>query len=80
MAYWPMPHREQGFYESVRKLLAARGGIYPLYLTGLDDEFQRQEHFSFTATDAVLDYLDTQHFREADWEEVLQAELLGEHF
>src|SRR5690242_4789283 len=28
MAYWPMPHREKGFYESVRTLLAARGGIF----------------------------------------------------
>ena len=54
-----------------------RGGIFPRYLTGLDEEFRRQEYLSFSATDAVLDYLDTQHFREADWEEVLQAELLA---
>ena len=77
MAYWPMPQREKGFYESVRALLAARGGIYPRYLTGLDDEFRRQQHFSFSAVDAVLDYLDTQHFREAVWEEVVQSELLA---
>jgi len=77
MAYWPMPHREKGFYESVRTLLKSRGGIFPRYLTGLDEELERQEYFSFSATDAVLDYLDTQHFREADWERVLQAELLA---
>ena len=77
MAYWPMPHREKGFYECVRSLLAARGGIFPRYLTGLDEELARQEYFSFSATDAVLDYLDTQYFREDDWQEVLQAELLA---
>jgi uncharacterized protein YbcC (UPF0753/DUF2309 family) len=77
MAYWPMPHREKGFYESVRMLLRPRGGIFPRYLTGLYEELDRQEYFSFSATDAVLDYLDTLHFREADWNAVLQAELLA---
>ena len=77
MAYWPMPQREKGFYESVRALLGRRGGIFPRYLAGLDDEFQRQEYFSFTATDSVLDYLDTQRFHETNWEDVLQAELIA---
>src|SRR5689334_3217777 len=77
MAYWPMPNREKGFYESVRTLLAPRGGIFPRYLTGLDEELERQQYFSFSATDAVLDYLDTQHFGEADWMGVLRAELLA---
>jgi uncharacterized protein YbcC (UPF0753/DUF2309 family) len=77
MSYWPMPLREKGFYASVRTLLAQRGGIFPIYLTGLDEEFQRQEYFAFSATDAVLDYLDSLHFREADWENVLLAELLA---
>jgi uncharacterized protein YbcC (UPF0753/DUF2309 family) len=77
MTYWPMPQRQKGFYESVRALLAPRGGIFPLYLTGLDQELDRQAYFSFSASDAVLDYLDTQHFPEAEWEQVLQAELLA---
>ncbi len=77
MAYWPMPHREKGFYESVRTLLAQGCGIFPQYLTGLDEEFARQEYFAFSATDAVLDYLDTQYFQEAEWESVLQSELLA---
>ena len=77
MAYWPMPHREQGFYKSVRALLRPRGGIFPRYLTGLYEELDRQEYFSFSATDAVLDYLDTLHFREAAWETLLRAELLA---
>ena len=77
MAYWPMPNREQGFYASVRTLLSQPGGMFPQYLTGLDEEFRRQEYFSFSATDAVLDYLDTQCFQGTDWENVLQAELLA---
>jgi uncharacterized protein YbcC (UPF0753/DUF2309 family) len=76
-AYWPMPHRDHGFYESVRMLLAQRGGVFPKYLAGLDDEFQRQQHLSFSASDAVLDYLDKQCYHEAVWPELLQAELLA---
>jgi uncharacterized protein len=77
MTYWPMPNRERGFYASVRMLLAASGGIFPLYLTGLDEEFDRQAFLSFSAADAVLDYLDTRHFSEQVWEEVLKDELLA---
>jgi len=76
-AYWPMPNREKGFYESVRILLSRRGGIFPKYLVGLDDEFRRQEHLSFSAADAVLDCLDGQSVREAEWPEILEAELLA---
>jgi len=76
-AYWPMPKREKGFYESVRTLFSQRGGIFPRYLVGLDDEFRRQERLSFSAADAVLDSLDSQSLREADWPEILQAELLA---
>ncbi len=77
MAYWPMPLRERGFYESVRTLIGQRGCIFPKYLSGLDEEFRRQEYFSFSAADSVLDYLDTQRFKESEWEEVLRAELLA---
>ncbi|PWU12637.1 MAG: DUF2309 domain-containing protein [Terriglobia bacterium] len=77
IAYWRMPGREQGFYRSVRTLLSQPGGIFPRYLTGLDEEFRRQEYFSFSAADAVLDCLDSQCFREADWPDVLAAELLA---
>ena len=77
LAYWSMPHREQGFYASVRTLLSQPGGMFPRYLTGLDEEFRRQEYFAFSPTDAVLDYLDSSYFHEADWENVLQSELLA---
>jgi hypothetical protein len=72
-----MPNREKGIYESVRMLLARRGGILPRYLVGLDEEFRRQENLSFSAADAVLDFLDCRSFEEAEWPEILQAELLA---
>ena len=77
MAYWPMPNRERGFYQSVRAMLSLRGGMYPRYLTGLDQELRRQERLSFTAEDAVLDYLDSQKAAEEDWSSLLQAELFA---
>jgi uncharacterized protein YbcC (UPF0753/DUF2309 family) len=76
-AYWPMPNREAGFYESTRKLFSGRGGMFPKYLVGLDEEFRRQERLSFSAADAVLDYLDSQRFQETDWPEILEMELLA---
>jgi len=75
-AYWPMPNRENGFYQSVRMLLSGRGGIFPKYLVGLDEEFRRQQHHSFSAADAVLDYLDSSSFDESEWPGILRAELL----
>ena len=76
-AYWPMPNREKGFYECVRTLFSQRGGVFPKYLVGLDDEFRKQERLSFSAAHAVLDYLDNQSLREAEWPEILQGELLA---
>jgi uncharacterized protein YbcC (UPF0753/DUF2309 family) len=77
MAYWTMPCRNQGFYSSVRTLLSRPFGIFPLYLTGLDEEFCRQERLLFSAGDAVIDYLDSHHINEADWAGVLHEELLA---
>src|SRR5437764_5911192 len=77
IAYWPMPKRELGFYKSVRTLLSQAGCIFPRYLTSLDDEFRRQECLSFSAADAVLDYLDCHGFPQADWHKILQAESLA---
>ncbi len=76
-AYWPMPHRDRGLYESVRMLLAQHGGVFPKYLAGLDDEFQRQQHLGFSASDAVLDCLDKLQYRESMWPGLIQDELLA---
>jgi uncharacterized protein YbcC (UPF0753/DUF2309 family) len=43
----------------------------------LNEEFRRQAHYGFSATDAVLDCLYGQCYKESDWEEVIQAELLA---
>ena len=57
---------------------AQRGGIFPRYLARPGRRVpDGRQHLSFSAADAVLDYLDTQYFREAEWEDVLQAELLA---
>lgn len=77
MAYWRMPQREKGFYASARSLLSQPWGMLPQYLLGLDHEFQRQARLSFSAEDAVLDYLDSSDVREDAWEKVLQSELLA---
>ncbi len=77
MAYWSMPHREKGFYASVRTLLSQPRGVLPRYLKGLDEEFRRQEHLAFSAADAVLDYLDSERVHESTWESVLRSELLA---
>jgi uncharacterized protein YbcC (UPF0753/DUF2309 family) len=76
-AYWPMPNREKGFYESVRMLFSRNGAIFPKYLVGLDDEFKKQERLSWSAEDAIVDCLDSQSFPEAEWPEIVQAELLA---
>lgn len=76
-AYWPMPNREKGLYASARTLFAGRGGVFPKYLVGLDDEFRRQQRLSFSAAEAVLDSLEHLSVQEADWPESLQAELLA---
>lgn len=76
-AYWPMAGREKGFYQSVRTLFSCRGGMFPKYLVGLGDEFRKQECLCFSASDAVLDYLDNQPFQEDEWPEILQTELLA---
>jgi hypothetical protein len=77
MTYWPMPHRKNGFYECTRELLALRGGLFPLYLTGLDEEFRRQSSLALSAAGAVLDYLDAGDFAEAEWDDVVRTELLA---
>lgn len=77
MAYWSMPHRENGFYASVRTLLSKPGGIFPRHLIGLDEEFRRQDSLGFAAVDAVLSYLDSERVNETEWERVFLTELLA---
>ena len=77
LAEGPWPNRAAGFYESVRKLFAQGGCLFPRYLRGLDQEFARQQALAFSSTDAVLDYLDALGLSESEWQSALQAELLA---
>jgi uncharacterized protein YbcC (UPF0753/DUF2309 family) len=77
MAYWSMPHREEGFYASVRTLLSQPGAVLPRYMQGLDEEFRGQKRLEFSSADSVLDYLDSERVHASDWERVLRTELLA---
>src|SRR5579863_1089326 len=68
LAYWSMPNRERGFYESVRMLFAPGGCLFPRYLRGLDEEFARQESRGLSSTDAVLECLEAMGLAETEWE------------
>ena len=77
IAYWPMPMRNMGFLRAVRLLLSQPGAVYPEYLEQLGKEFRRQAENDLDATDVVVEMLGRFGVPEADWEAVLQAELLA---
>ena len=79
MAYWPMPHREQGFYESVRTLLGQPRRHFPALsarpgrrvpAAGAPCPSRRRMPCSITSTRS-------QFQRGRLWDEVMQAELLA---
>lgn len=74
MSYWPMPGREEGFYLTVRKLLAQPGALYPKNLAGIDDEFRAQAARGLTAEDVIIEYLGPV---QNTWEPALLEELLA---
>ncbi|MBL8176605.1 MAG: DUF2309 domain-containing protein [Bryobacterales bacterium] len=77
LAYWPMPHRELGFYQAIRKLLTQPFFIEPDGLGGLRRAFQRQAENNADATRVVLDMLDSLAVPQPQWEPFLQSELLA---
>jgi len=77
LAYWPMPHRELGFYESIRKLLIQPCFVEPNGLGGLRRAFLEQAESKADATRVVLDLLDALGIPEAEWESYLEGELLA---
>ena len=77
MAYWSLPHRDEGFYACVRTLFSLPVALLPRYLKGLDEEFRRHKQLAFSATDAILDYLDAEGVDESDWDSVFRTELLA---
>ncbi len=77
LSYWPMPEREAGFYQSVRKLMAQPGSVLPALLSGLDAAFQLQAEKRKTAAEVVLGCLHKFGVPPAAWEALLTAELLA---
>jgi uncharacterized protein YbcC (UPF0753/DUF2309 family) len=81
-AYWPMPRREEGFYQTVRDLFSHQGqqSIYRFlpeerYLTGLGREFSSQAERKLTAGEAILEILAGFKVDVTECEEVIEAEL-----
>ncbi len=76
-SYWPMPLREEGFYKSVRALIAQPGLLPPDLLVGLKQTFERQERRQMKADEVVLDCLNKFAAPQSEWELLLTAELLA---
>lgn len=77
LSYWPMPLREKGFYQSVRKLMAQPGLLPPALLDGLKNAFERQDAERKTSAGVVLDCLRIFGVPQSEWESVITAELLA---
>ena len=78
MAYWSMPHREQGFYASVRTLLSQPWRHVPPISDGFGRRVSPARAFRLLGrrmrfwTTSMLEL-----FHESDWENVLRSELLA---
>jgi uncharacterized protein YbcC (UPF0753/DUF2309 family) len=77
MAYWPMPNRQQGFYHCVRQLLSQGWAVFPEHLESLGNEFRRQSEAGMDSQIVVITTLDQFGVAEADWDRMIQAELLA---
>jgi uncharacterized protein YbcC (UPF0753/DUF2309 family) len=76
-----MPRSAEGFYDTVRSLYG-RDGIHRLlpeerYLRGLTAEFRSQRLSRLTSIDAIISILSRLGMTEAEWESVIEAELLA---
>ncbi|MDQ3013932.1 MAG: DUF2309 domain-containing protein, partial [Acidobacteriota bacterium] len=77
LSYWPMPLREEGFYQSVRNLMAQPGLVSPALLAGLKNTFQQQQAGRKTSADVVLGFLHKFGLPQSAWESFIIAELLA---
>lgn len=77
MAYWPMPSREHGFYQTVRALLMQPLALYPQHLGELGGEFRRQAAEHCTAEQVVERILHRFAALEPRREAMLRSELLA---
>ena len=74
LAYWPMPNREAGFLEAVRRLVDQAGTVLPPELVGIRQAFRSM---STDAEQVVLSCLDALGISETEMDDFLRAELLA---
>lgn len=75
LAYWPMPHREQGLLQASR-LAMTQPGPARRHLQGVAAAFERQLSLKLSAEEVVLEALAALGVDQEAWEEFLIAELL----
>ena len=75
LAYWPMPNREEGFWQAALRVLSQPAAIRESGLKGVTHWIQRWN--GEPSEGAVRAALAALGVDESDWEDVLQAELLA---
>lgn len=77
LAYWPMPHREKGFFAAACELLAQPGALYGEHFGSLAAECRRQRAARFDAAGSVEDTLSFLGVLTEEKEAFLQSEMLA---
>ncbi len=77
IAYWPMPHREEGLLKAARKIMSQAFAIFPAHLGGVRAAFLRQESGAMDAEAVVLDALEQLAVPAEQWEEHITEEMLA---
>lgn len=75
LAYWPMPHRDQGFWSASLQILGQSFGGGSVGLRRLPEYMKICN--SLGAVEAVVQLLEILGVDEAEWARVLEAELLA---
>lgn len=76
-AYWEMPFRELGLLRASRRVMSHPLAVQRAYLTGVPEEFRRQQAADLGAEDTVLEMLARLGVTAEETEEFLKAELLA---
>ncbi len=77
ISYWPMPGREEGFLQCVRKVWESSTAIDPEKLGGFGRKLREQRTKQWDATQTIISYLQQMQIPQDQWEIVLIAELLA---
>ena len=75
MAYWPMAHRDEGFYRAVQALMVTPAVVVPSDLRGIREAFARQRADGNDAESVVIAWLQARG--TDDWEAALHREALA---